>query len=39
MAARSPKPSGPAANGVPDSARLRSVKVKKQKRKKTSRGK
>lgn len=39
MAARSHKPHRPTANGVPDSARLRSVKVTKKKRKKTSRGK
>jgi hypothetical protein len=39
MAARSDRPSRAPANGVPDGARLPSVKIKKKKRKKTSRGK
>jgi hypothetical protein len=39
MAARSDRPSRAATNGVPDGARLPSVKTKKKKRKKTSRGK
>jgi hypothetical protein len=39
MAARSDRPSRAPANSVPDGARLPSVKIKKKKRKKTSRGK
>jgi hypothetical protein len=39
MAARSDRPHRAPANGVPDGARLPSVKTKKKKRKKTSRGK
>jgi hypothetical protein len=39
MAARSSRPSRSPANGVPDGARLPSVKIKKKKQKKTSRGK
>jgi hypothetical protein len=39
MAARSDRASRAPANGVTDGTRLPSVKVKKKKRKKTSRGK
>jgi hypothetical protein len=39
MAARHDKSHRPPANGVGDNARLPSVKVKKKKQKKTSRGK
>ena len=39
MAARSDRPHRAPANGVPDGARLPSIKTKTKKRKKTSRGK
>jgi hypothetical protein len=39
MAARSDRPSRAPTNGIADGARLPSVKIKKKKRKKTSRGK
>jgi len=40
MAARSKRPSGPSpASAAPEGARLPSMKVKKKKQKKTSRGK
>jgi hypothetical protein len=39
MASRPDRPRPAPANGVPDGARLPSVKIKKKKHKKTSRGK